>query len=450
MFSQFSRLMGGAGFAALALATGAFAQEAAPAADATPVEAPAEVLPPPPPPPLFISDAIAAGKVILEVRARYESVDQANLALTADAFTVRTRLGWETGDFHGLKGLVEFEDTRQARHERYNVAIPGAGGASLNGKTIYPIVNDPDVTELNRLQVTWAPSPMFTATVGRQRILLDDQRFVGNVGWRQDEQTFDAARADFAYGKLKATYVYVDHVNRILGEARDWKSDSHLLNATWSPIEAFKLQGFVYALDFKNSAANSTKTTGAKVTGKVWAGLVQMTYNATYAKQSDYGSNPAHFDLDYMSGDLAGAFDIYIAKIGYEQLAGNGTLGFTTPLGTTHAFNGWTDSFATAGGNKTNVDGLKNLYASVVLRPRFRYTYWQNTEITTTYHDFEAERTGAHLGHEWNVQLTAAITPRLTFLAKYADFTRDKVVLRGTTLGPPDRTKVWFSLEYRL
>ena len=61
----------------------------------------------------------------------------------------------------------------------------------------------------------------------------------------QDGQTFDAVRADLAYGRFKLFYAYVSHVNRILGEARDWDSDSHLAQLTWSPAEQLRLQGFV-------------------------------------------------------------------------------------------------------------------------------------------------------------------------------------------------------------
>jgi hypothetical protein len=108
----------------------------------------------PAPPPTF-SDQVSAGKLILEVRARYESVDQTKTATLKDdasAFTVRTRLGWETAEFHGVKGLIEFEDVRQVGPEHYAVNVPGATTAPLNGadKARYPIVNDPDVTELNR------------------------------------------------------------------------------------------------------------------------------------------------------------------------------------------------------------------------------------------------------------------------------------------------------------
>ena len=298
-------LLGGVAFAAMAWAGAAYGQDDEPE------------IPPPPPPPPTISDAIAGGKLILESRLRYETVDQANIAKKADALTLRTRFGWETGEFNNFRGLIEVEDVRQLGAERYNIAVPGPGGVSLNGKTTYPIINDPEVTELNRLQVSWTPNGMFSTTVGRQRILFDDQRFVGNVGWRQDEQTFDAARFDVGYGKFKATYVYVDKVNRVLGEARDWTGETHLLNATWSISEQLKLQGFYYGLEFDNSVINSTETTGARATGKVWAGLVQVAYGATFANQEPYADNAAVFDLDYYQADISGTFDIYTVRLNY-------------------------------------------------------------------------------------------------------------------------------------
>jgi len=451
----------GAALSALAWSTAALAQAApdpapkpAEEAVAEPVaEAAPEPAPPPAPPPT-ISDQIGAGKLILEVRARYENVDQtrtATLRDEADAFTVRTRFGWETAEFKGVKGLIEFEDVRQLGSEHYAVNVPGVATAPLNGadKARYPIVNDPDVTELNRAQLTWTPSAALQVTAGRQRILLDDQRFVGNVGWRQDEQTFDAIRTDVAVGRFKATYAYVTHINRILGELRDWDSDSHLFNATWSPAEALRLQGFVYALDFGNSAANSSITKGVKASGKTWLGLYQLAYNATYAKQADYRHNTPNFDLDYYGADLAGTFDIYTVKVSYESLEGDGTRGFTTPLATTHAFNGWADAFVSPGGNKSFVDGLEDLNLSLNVKPRFRRTYFFNSDIVVRYHDFDDQRTGADLGHEWDVQFTAAITTKLSIQLKYADFQRVTTVPVGTATPPAARTKAWFTLEYK-
>lgn len=468
-----------AAIAALVWATGAQAQttESTPGADPSPEaqaasesavaaepvaeqettpEPEAAEPPPPAPPPPTLSEAIAGGKLLLEVRARYEDVDQkktATLTQDAEAFTVRTRLGWETGDWHGLKGLIEFEDVRQAGAEHFAVNVPGAATPPLNGadKARYPIVNDPDVTELNRLQLTWTPSAAVQITAGRQRILLDDQRFVGNVGWRQDEQTFDAVRADLSLGRVKATYAYVTHINRILGEARDWDSDSHLLNVTWSPAEALRLQGFVYALDFGNSAANSSITKGGKASGKTWVGLYQLAYNATYAVQSDYHGNTPAYDLDYWAVDLAGTFDIYTAKVAFESLEGNGTRGFTTPLATVHAFQGWSDAFVQPlGGNKGFVDGLEDFNLSFNAKPRLKLPYLFNSDILVRYHDFNDQRTGADLGHEWNIQAQAAVTPKLSIALKYADFERETAVPAGTAAPPPSRTKVWLTLEYKL
>lgn len=401
------------------------------------------------------AEAIAAGRPIFEMRARYEGVDQTRTAVLtqdAQALTLRTVLGWETAEWRGLKGLVEFEDVR-ALSERYAVNPPGATTPPLNGadKARYPLVNNPETTELNRAQISWSPSQAFSAVVGRQRIVIDDQRFVGGVAWRQDEQTFDAARLDATFGRFKATYAYVDKVNRILAEDRDWSSDSHLATLSYAPAEALRLQGFVYALDFANSAANSSITKGVKASGKTWISLYQLTYEATYARQTDWANNPQAFALDFHSLSAAGTFDIYTAKLTYESLEGNGVRGFTMPLSTAHAFNGWSDAFVQPlGAQKGFVDGLEDRNASLIVKPRVRFTWLYNLDFIVRYHDFDAQRTGANLGHEWDAQLTGQITPRISAAVKYADFQRVRTVAPGTAAPPASRTKVWFTLEFKL
>lgn len=176
-----------------------------------------------PPPPMDLPTAIQSGTPILEMRARYESVSQTGIA-DAEALSLRTRLGWQTAKWNNLVGLIEFEDVRQLGGGDYNDGVPPAEP--------FAAITDPDVTELNRLQLTWTPSEQITATIGRQRIMLDDQRFVGAVAWRQDEQTVDAVRIDGDFGRLDVTYAYLDHINRIFAEELDFGSDSHLLNAS--------------------------------------------------------------------------------------------------------------------------------------------------------------------------------------------------------------------------
>ncbi len=411
---------------------------------------------PPAPPPATLGDAIAGGKLLLEVRARYEFVDQTRTAVlteNGEAFTVRTRLGWETAAFKGVKGLVEFEDVRRIGPERYAVNTPGAATPPLNGadKVRYPAINDPEVTELNRLQLTWTPSKAFQATAGRQRILIDDQRFIGNAGWRQDEQTFDALRLDGTWGPVKATYAYVTHVNRVLGEQRDWDSDSHLANVAWTVAEPLRLEAFAYVLDFGNAAANSSVTKGLKASGKAKAGPVALSYNATYANQRDYRRNTAGYSLDYWGADVAAAYGIATVRAGFESLEGNGVRGFTTPLATTHAFQGWADAFVqAAGGNKGFVDGIEDRNLTLEVKPAWRWGGVSKVGVLVRYHDFDGQRTGAAVGREWDAQVQAQVHPRLTAAIKYADFERAARVPPGAASPPASRTKVWFTLEYRL
>ena len=430
------------GLSAAAILAGAARAQTAPAAPASD--------------PGSFSQAIADGHLLLDVRARSESVDQtktATLKDNAQAYTVRTQLGWETAAWDGFKGLLEFQNVSHLGPEDYAVNAPGAATPPLNGasKSKYPLVNDPDETELNRLQLSWAPTKDFSATVGRQRVLIDDQRFVGNVGWRQNEQTFDAARTEFGVGGFSGTYVYVERVNRVLGPTTDWNSDSHLLNLAYAAAPQLRLEGFVYALDFSNSLINNSITEGGRITGKLPAGPLQLAYSATYADQRNYHSGPtAAFDLPYYDVSLAATWTAFTGKADYEVLDGNGARGFSTPLATTHGFNGWADAWVSPGGNKSFVDGLKDLNGSVVWRPKFKAPFLSKPEFTATYHAFDDEKTGAYLAHEIDLQATAAITADLTGLVKFADFTRQGAVPLGTATPPPSRTKVWVGFEFKL
>lgn len=132
------------------------------------------------------------------------------------------------------------------------------------------------------------------------------------------------------------------------------------------------------------------------------------------------------------------------------MLDGNGVRGFTTPLATTHGFNGWADAWASPGGNKSFVDGLKDLNGTLAWRPPIRTRYLFNPELTAVYHAFDDEKTGAGLAHEFDLMATANFTQQLTGLVKFADFQRDGAVPTGTATPPPSRTKVWIGFEYKL
>jgi hypothetical protein len=388
-----------------------------------------------------IADAVMRGTPILEFRPRFEEVRQTGRANEGEAFTLRTHLGWQTGKWADLQGLIEFEDVRSLGAERYD--------SGVNGGAAYGQIFDPEVTELNRLQLSWKPSEAFSATLGRQRINLGDQRFIGSVGWRQDEQTFDALRLDSRMGAFEGAYIYVAHVNRIFGEEQDWGSDSHVADVSYAVAAPLKLGAFGYALDFDRPDTTAVRnqsslTWGLRVSGRIEPGGLKLDYSARWARQREYGSSVLDYDLDYASADVAAVFGQFAARIGFEQMEGDGARGFATPLATLHAFNGWSDAFL-ANGIKTTADGLRDLNVTLTWSPDWKWGELSGFSFLVRRHEFEADRTGAGLGAEWNLSASGALSRHLFWLVKYADYDGP-----GAAPAPQDRTKFWLSLEWRL
>ena len=138
---------------------------------------------------------------------------------------MRSRIGYQSGDFKGFKALVEFENIANIGDDRFN--------STTNGKVFLPVVADPKTAEVYRAQLSYKAGDT-NITVGRQRIILDTARFVGNVGFRQNEQTFDAVQlVNTSIDGLKASYIYINKVHRIFGDnhpAGNFTGDTHLAN----------------------------------------------------------------------------------------------------------------------------------------------------------------------------------------------------------------------------
>ena len=390
-----------------------------------------------------LSMALSASKPIIESSLRLEDVDQQGITKTAQALTLRNRIGVQTGAFHHWSALVEVESTA-ALVKDYN--------SSVNGKTQYPGVNDPGVVELNRAQLTWAPDKVTALTLGRQRIILDDARFVGNAGWRQDEQTFDGVRLDTGAGKFKVTAAYLSRINRVIGDEKDWHASSYLLNASYDFGPALKLTAFDYSLrfttaatrplaaDISNARASSVDIAGARIAGSRKTATGAIGYVAQIASESDGHGNPQDFRLQESMFEINGSYRMWSGRLNYESLGGNGAVGFITPLASPHPFQGFADAFSATGGNKTFVNGIDDLSATVNLSLPGKY----KPVFTVVYHDFNTARLNQDLGTEWDAVITAALTPHLNLMLKTADFTRDNPT------APASRRKTWIMLQYKL
>jgi Alginate export len=260
-------------------------------------------------------------KPLIDARLRYESVDQMPLVKDATAVTARIRAGVEakSGSF---AFLVEAEGTL-AISENYN--------SGLNGKTLYPVVADPQNIELNRAQIQFTGLPKTVVTVGRQRINLDDQRFVGSVGFRQNEQTFDAARIEYSGIKnVKADISYAWSNRTIWGidgfgaRQQSVKGDNVFANLSYKH-KLGTLTGFAYLVDQDEAVVQafrlSSKSFGARFAGAApLSKAAKLTYALSYAKQSDYHNNPNNYSADYWLAELGGEAKGWKVMGGYEVL----------------------------------------------------------------------------------------------------------------------------------
>ena len=384
-----------------------------------------------------VKGAFGETKPIFDARLRVENVDQDGLPNDAHATTLRLRAGFETGKAWSTALLVEGEGVVPIQDDyRPDPTIPD--------NVTYPVVADPESYEINRFQLVNTSLPGTTLTLGRQRLALDDQRFVGPVAWRQNEQTFDAFRiVNRSVANLVLDATYFNKVNRLFGEDSpqgDYEGDSFLLNASYQ-TKIGKLTAFGYALDFENivgvpaAVRDSTSTYGLRFAGEKPAGKVKLAYAAAYANQSDYADNPLSFDLDYAFGELTATFRQFSLGYGLEIMEGNGVKGFTTPLATLHKFQGWADKFLT-----TPANGIEDGYltAGVTLKG---VSALDTLGLVVSYHEYEAEHIDADYGDELNISL-AAKYKRVNVMLKFADYQQ------GALASARDTQKVWGQVEF--
>lgn len=377
-----------------------------------------------------LEQAFSDGKILFNARLRYEHVDQDGFDDTANGLTFRGRFGFETASYEGFTALVEGDFTRELGIDNFNSTVNGLGQ--------YPVIADPNSERLNRFQLSYA-GPMNThVTAGRQRIKLDNDRFIGNVGFRQNEQTFDAVRVSTAPMEgLKFDYTYLWQVNRIFGSnsaVGEADADTHLLNLSYkTPVGT--LSAYAYLIDLADLAAASNQTYGARFAGKaaVNEGLNAL-YGAEYATQKDYGHNAADFSLDYYLVEAGVGAKAWTVKAGYEVFEGNGARGFATPLATLHKFQGFADVFlATPAGGIEDLQVMADykLGDTGVMGP-VRFAAW--------YHDFKPETGSGDLGQELDLGVFAKPTKQLSVSVKYADY------WGADSLA--SRRKLWLSLDY--
>ncbi|MDZ4335249.1 MAG: hypothetical protein U1A62_16450 [Pseudomonas sp.] len=379
------------------------------------------------------STLFSEAKPILDARYRYEHVDQDNALKHANAQTLRTRVGVQSGKWYGLSALIEADNVSRIGDASYN--------ETRNGQSEYSVVADPDGNEINQALLRY-DHKYGAAVLGRQRINLDNQRFIGGVAWRQNEQTYDGVLGQLKpLQGLTLSYAYIDNINSVFGPGNgrydsaatpaNIEGHSHLLNAQYILMPELTATAYQYRLGLDNLTAGSqsSKTTGLRLNGAI-AGI---SYVLEYAQQSEYADNPLDLDSDYYLAELGYTVQGVALKAGYEVLggdAGPGNRAFQTPLATKHAFQGWADMFL-----MTPAGGVKDAYAGISA-PLFGGT------LQAWYHDFRAEVGSSQYGEEINLSYAHPIpgVKGLVGLVKYASYDADDFAV--------DTDKAWLQVQY--
>ena len=372
-------------------------------------------------------------KPIVDARLRYETVDQG--ALDADALTLRVRAGAD------------------ARLGSFSLLAEGEGTAALvdnysgfpfliddeQRRPQHAVVADPRNIELNRLQVQYK-SRSLTGTLGRQRINLDDQRWVGSVGWRQNEQTFDAIRGEATIGPVGVDLTYANSQRTIFGGdagPRTAFDGDFIFAGAGSKIGPLQGKLFAYLLDYDEDffRANSSQTYGGILNGAVKLGHAKLSLRLSYARQSDYGDNPRRYAADYWSAEGAAAIAGFAFTAGWEQLGSDHGRSLQTPMATLHKFNGWADLFLT-----TPTAGLEDAYASITKTfPGMKALPGLNASIA--FHRFDSAAGNIEYGTEWDASAGFKIG-KVGVLLKYADYDA-----KGFGF---DTRKLWLQAEWAL
>jgi hypothetical protein len=381
---------------------------------------------------------ILNGKFWTDFRYRYEFVDQANLPKDARASTLRNKTGVESGFFHGLRAGVEGEFVVDVGPEDFNNTI--------NGRTQYPVVVDVQSAEVDQAYLESYNIPGVVLLGGRYLENLDNERYVGSVAWRQNDQTFDGGKATItAVPGVRGLYAYIGNVNRIFSDESpvgNIASNTHLFHLESKPLLIGTLTGYTYLIDLFDLDPQSNASFGGFLKGKrPLSDKLTYDYRLEYARQTNYGDNPVDYAVDYVRVEQGLSRSGFTTTLIYELLGSdNGVAAFQTPLATGHIFNGLADVFLV-----TPPTGLQDFYVETRYKVSAKsggpFSYFDGLLMLAQYHEFRSAVQDLHYGSEFDFYAYLPFHNGVYMQFMYANYQADQFFT--------DDEKVVFGLGYQ-
>ncbi|QSZ42329.1 hypothetical protein GJV85_09485 [Sulfurimonas aquatica] len=383
----------------------------------------------------IFSDAKLKG----EIRPRFETADVIdNGKDAATSFTARTHLSVSAGllEVEGLSATVGIQSVNSFGYESYN--------STLNGETTYDVIKDPQFAMISEASLNYKTGKT-DIHAGRSQLNLDNQRFIGTVGWRQLERSYDTVSVTNTDVKNLKVYIAYLYGMQGVGAAPTKETNSILFNAKYKVMDELTVTAYDYMM------GSETDTMGIALTGNIDAGA-KLNYRAEYAMQSDptmeYRVKNIKADATYINLDLGANISGVLAGANYEVLSGTNSAdktAFKPSYGTNHKFNGWADVFYVAA---SPTSGLKDANL------RLGYAAKGFGKVLAVYHSYTAETTTGtnsdDLGSEIDVLYVNKIpgVNGLSGLLKYASFSKGAAT-NGFAASQSDKQVAWAQLDYK-
>ena len=381
---------------------------------------------------------ILNGKFWTEFRYRYEFVDQGNLPKDARASTLKNKTGVESGFFHGFRAGIEGEFVIDVGPEDFNNTI--------NGKTQFPVVADVQSAEVDQAYLESQNIPGVALLGGRYLENLDNERYVGSVAWRQNDQTFDGAKATItAVSAVTGLYAYIGNVNRIFSDelpVGNVASNTHLFHLESKPMPIGTLTGYTYLIDLFDLDPLSNASYGGFLKGKQSVGHgFEYQYRLEYARQTNYGDNPVDYEVNYARIEQGLSWSGFTTALIYELLGSdNGVAAFQTPLATGHIFNGLADVFLV-----TPPTGLQDFYVEAKYKVSSKsggpLSYFDGLLVLAQCHEFRSAVQDLDYGSELDFYAYLPFRNGIYAQLMYANYQADEFFT--------DDEKVVFGLGYQ-
>jgi len=375
---------------------------------------------------------LSRARLSTDIRFRYQFLEQDDFELNADSATLRVHSALEFDLTDKTTFLVEGEGI---------VGLVNEFNDGTGNNPQFPTIPDPNGVKLNRLQLATSIIPKTRITLGRQRIAIDDSRFIGTFDFRQNDQTIDGVRAEtrlFGPGVLDVGYF--NQVNRPLGNDNIngvFEGDSFFVNyGSQTPVG--RISAFHYSTELETqpfadnqSAAVpategpltgmnfSSRTTGVRILGRRHWDDFGLVWEGAFARQSDIADNPLDYTANYGLAALTIEPKNWTINLRGEVLGSGDGQGFQTPLGTLHKFQGLSDQFLV-----TPEDGVRD-YSALVQYNFGQIGPFSAVKAFARHHWFEADTDGQNFGQELNLSLSAKLN-QSKFVLEFARYDADQ------------------------